>query len=154
MLWFHTRLLEIFDDVLHITFFYYSFSSLDLFWQGRHLKQFQTYEKNAPYLIDVQTNPKQTNPKPRTPMWSVYCKTSNIYGGGWELDSICLLSVFKLLSISVKLKQFMEPVKWILKFSDNARTVISLRYCCLTGWLRKRIRYLWTRPFDQKLLID
>lgn len=72
--------------------------------------------------------------------------------GGWGLDSIFLFCVLEPLPISIKLKQFVELVKWLSKFSDNALIVIWLRYCCLDNCI-KGYSTFWTRPCDQKIPI-
>lgn len=152
MLWLfslHIKLLENFCDVLHVTFI----ASLCV-WTSfdRGTICMIIYEKkNAPYLIDSQTNRKQPNPNPEhlpevCIAKSVIFMYDMLKGG---LDSICL-SILGF--VSIKLKQFMELVKWILKFCDNALTVIR-HYCSLSGRLCKRKQYLWSRPFNPNPLI-
>lgn len=146
----HIKLLENFCNVLHVTFI----ASLWVWtYFDRGMIYMIVYEKKCSLPHWFSDKAKTTQPKSRTLIRSVYCQICDIYewcveGWGVGLDSMCLSYILEF----IKLKQFMELGKWILKFCDNALTVVG-HYCSLSGWLCKRKQYLGSRPFNPNPLI-
>lgn len=113
---------------MHVTILYFS---MDQSWQGCHLRDCSTskYEKDTSYLIDA----KQSEMCIAKTVKSV--RDTQRAGVGFSMPWL----YFKIIYLTIKLKQVLELVRWIFKFCDSALIVNWLWYFYLSGWLGKRI---------------